>query len=80
MAPFHMNWMDHEQTYDVDVYVSLKGPEEFFGDSQRRKNFKPAIDKEEPVWALKDIKYSLESEFNPPRNKTIDLNLKMLEE
>ena len=77
-APFFMNWMDPDQLYDVDVYVSLKNPSEFFGD-QRNQRVKPAIFKSEPVWSLKGITYSLEEEYNPPRNKTIDLDMKVLE-
>ena len=75
--PFLVNWMDPDQLYDVDVYVSTLGPAEFFGSPKHRKA--PPVEKATPDWSLKDITYSLDAEFNPPRNKTIELDLQQLE-
>ena len=75
--PFLMNWMDPDQLYDVDVYVSTLGPAEFFGSPRHRKA--PPVEKATPDWSLKDITYSLDSESNPSRNKTIDLDMQLLE-
>lgn len=30
-APFYMSWMEEEQKYDVDVYLSTANKLEFFG-------------------------------------------------
>ena len=74
-----MNWMDPGQSYDVDVYISLKGPKEFFGDSNNRNNRrKPPIDQSTPVWSLKDLTYSLDTEPNS-WNTTVELDLASIE-
>ena len=58
--PFYMNWMEQGQTYEVDVYLSSKDKNEFFGVPRQRKA--PGILTAKPVWTLTDLTFSMDHE------------------
>lgn len=68
--------MEEGQLYDVDVYVSMKDWNEFFGHANPRKT--PPIEKATPVWQLRSIPYSLDAEPGT-WNTTVDIDLDLLE-
>ena len=78
MPNFLMNWMDPGQMYDVDIYLSMKNPSEFFGNPNQSRKRSPPIDKSTPVWSLKDLPYSLDAEPNS-WNTTVELDLAQVE-
>ena len=55
-----MNWMEKDQKYDVDIYLSTASYKDFFGHRNSRKE--PLIYKAKPVWMLRDLTYNLEHE------------------
>ena len=59
-VPFLMPWMEEGQVYDVDFWLSRHGRNAFFGYQMKAGMKEPPVNKNPPVWSLRNVTYSLD--------------------